>query len=810
MIPYATHLKALADRDAIEEAIRREADPRGMISRGTVNTADIVKYIRKRHRDSMDEHRREKNAMRMKFDDEKQRLYRIIRGQNEAMESRDEDYCNLRNTQNDLLEEKRAKDKRIEELKEKVETTTDTCTRVTQGSVESLKIAHMQMEHRIVRIKSKHGKELAEVRGWNNTLQERLNIARRLQPVVILHRAQVGTVCEMHDKLVQLKKSKMEELATMNKEKDDLRTRINNQEREIRDLKIVAEADREFLDKTATTLSDKRKALTKAEAEIKSHQREVETLDRYGKAWEDAYHAKEKEYVTLKSEMNTLKAGQRMELIRVKAESESQKTSIDYLKESNDRMDNQLESWKNGHGGSLSVTEPKPKRSDTQPEGYAASLAKALKAANARADALQINVNALQVQKGVLEAQLGDAASAYSPQAQEQVSRLQSENQRLVEAAGRAAMLETQLISQFAEAERMLEERLANRTQELEFNFHQGFENVRELRIQWLSKQRSLEEQRVREMNDEDRQREDDIRRVWKEKEEDIQHKEENLASREAKLARDVKEHNSSDESLSKTKSRADKAEREVAELQVAAKNNANRWDLTERNMNTEIESQRRDGQRHLDLLNEETSQSVEWSRLQDLHSEVQTANSSINSFKYYVTHVGTDSEALSQRLYGADFYESDVRLLQDEGRPMLLAQLQAARRTMERLSNLLAENPNVDVNKALWILTAPRGDEDAAQPADDIFGESSDNQQSKNPRKRSGPPLGAPTYGDHEDNAASNDWGDQTRELSPCGTLSTPEEILNRPRCLPKSRRNSRPAKSVPLEIIDPAIRDQ
>lgn len=45
MIPHATHLKALADKDAIEEAIRREADPRGMISRDTIDTAGLVKYL---------------------------------------------------------------------------------------------------------------------------------------------------------------------------------------------------------------------------------------------------------------------------------------------------------------------------------------------------------------------------------------------------------------------------------------------------------------------------------------------------------------------------------------------------------------------------------------------------------------------------------------------------------------------------------------------------------------------------------------------------------------------------------------------
>lgn len=629
MIPHATHLKALADKHAIEEAIRREAYPRGMISRDTIDTAGLVKYLRKRHRDNMDERQKEKNAMRIKFDDEKERLNRIIRDQKEAMQSREkehqetrDEYCDLQFTHNDLLEESKAKDKRIKGLEEKVEATVDTCTRVTQGSVKSLSTAHKQMERQIAHNQRKHGEELAELRGWNNILQERLDIARRLQPVLIFHEAQVGTVCEMQKKLVQLKKTKTEELAALNKEKDDLRARIDSQEREIRDLKIVAEADRESFNKTADSLRDKRKALAKAEGQIKSHGREAKDLEKWGTAWKKACQVKEEEFVALKSQMNTLKADQRMELIKVEAKSEGLQTRIELLKETNDTMDKQLESWENGHGGSLRVSEPN--YNDAQREGFAESLAKALKAANARADALQISVNALQVEKAVLWTHVGNAENAYNPQIREEVERLQRDNQILSEAAGRASLLETQLKGRFEEAERTLEERFANRTWELQSEFDQGFENVRELRVQWLSRQRSLEARRIWEMDAEDRQREtahqgreDQLSGIWKKKEEDLQHKENDLASREAKLATDVKEFQSSHENITKTESRAKEAEREVFDLQVAAKNNANYSDLTERNLNAEIQSQRRDVQRHLDLLNEETSKTMEWSRLQ-------------------------------------------------------------------------------------------------------------------------------------------------------------------------------------------------
>ena len=721
MIPHATHLKALADKDAIEEAIRREADPRGMISRDTIDTTGLVKYLKKRQRDNLNDYRTKQNSMQKEFDDKEERLHHIIRNQKKTMRSRYEeqqqtrdDHYDLQFAHNDLLEESKAKDERIKEFEEKVEATVDTCRRVTEGSVQAVAKAHTKMQRQIAHNQRKHGRELAELRGWNDTLQGRLDIARRLQPVTIFHRAQVGTVCEMHEKLVQFKKAKAEELAAVYKNTDDLRARIEYQEREIRDSKIVAEADREVFDKTANSLSVKRKALAEAEGKIKNHQREVERLTRWGKAWKHAFDVKEEELVALKSTMNTLKADQRMELIRVEAKSEGLQTLVDLLRQTNESMDKELETWENGHGGSLRVSEPK--HGDAQRDGFAASLAKALKAANARADALQISFNALKAEKTFLETQLGKAENAYSPQIQEEVGRLQRDNRTLSEAAEKAALLETSLRGQFEEAERTREEQFANRTRELQSEFDQGFENVRELRVQWLSKQRSLEAQRTWEMEVKNHQLEtayqgrvDELGATWERRKEELQDNENDLASRETKLATAVKEFQSSHESITNAESRAKAAEKEVFDLQVAAKNKANYADLTERNLTTDIRSLIRDVQRHSDLLNEETSRTVEWSRLQDLYSEVKMANCSITSFKYHVTHVGTDSNALSQCLYGADFYESDVRLLQGEGRPVLLAQLQAARRTMERLRTLLAESPNVDLNKALWILTAPR-----------------------------------------------------------------------------------------------------
>ena len=555
MVPRATHLKALADKDVIEEAIRREADPRGLYRRSTIDTAGLVKSIRKRHRDGMEEHRREKEAMRIEredlkrgFEDEKGALSNIIRHQNQA---RDEEGLNIRDENHELrsknqklLQESESKDQSVKELTEEKEALVKTCQEITEGSLVSLRIADRQMNHRIVRLTSKHEDELAEIRGWCSTLQERLAIARRLQPAIVLHRAQVGTVCEMHAKLVDLKKAKKEELAAKDREHAVLRTRNGQQEREIRDLKTMAEADGEVLEKTAGLLSDTRKKLNGAEDKIENQRREVKNLNQCGRAWETAYRAKDKEYTALKSEMGTLEANQRMELIRAEAQSGALEVKIDSLGTANDNMKKELESWENGHRGILGVSEPK--HIETPPD--LKSLVMALKAANTRADALQISANALQAENGALKRWLETATSASIMQVQEPVERLQSENSSLREAAEKATVLETQLTARLAEAEQKLGKRFEDRTRELEDGFNQGFENLRELREQWLLQKRGLEEQHNRDMIAEDlrceierQSREDQMMATLRKREENLQHNEDDLQSREAKLADEVK-----------------------------------------------------------------------------------------------------------------------------------------------------------------------------------------------------------------------------------------------------------------------------
>ena len=47
MIPLETYLKVLADKDAMEDAIRREADPSGLVSRSATDTPGLVKNLKK-------------------------------------------------------------------------------------------------------------------------------------------------------------------------------------------------------------------------------------------------------------------------------------------------------------------------------------------------------------------------------------------------------------------------------------------------------------------------------------------------------------------------------------------------------------------------------------------------------------------------------------------------------------------------------------------------------------------------------------------------------------------------------------------
>ena len=513
MVTRAAHLKALADKDAIENAIRHEADPGDVYSRGTIDTAGLVKCIRKRHRDCIEEVRRKRNDMRIeredlkhRFEDERELWCHIISGQNEAMRSRDEqerqvhiDYFELKIKHEELLEDNKAKEGRITEMKEEIDEKIETCKRITKGSVDALRWADRRMEYQLYRIRTKHNEELTELRGWNVTIQDRLKIARRLQPVILFHRAQVGTVCEMHGKLVQMKKMKEEELDAKDKQIEELRTNIDHQEWEIRDLKIVAEAD------TANLLSNTKKDLNEAKGKIGSHRRDVKDLEECGKAWEKAYRTKDDENTALRNDTRKLKADQRMELIRAQAENESLQTRIGYLKEANDEIDKELESWENGHSGSLRVFEAKHNHAHSRDEMK--SLAKALKDANGRANTFQIDFNALQAEKGVFERLLGNAAQSYNPQIQEQVDRLQSENQILREAARKVATLKTELIGQLAEAEQKQEERFADRARELEAGFLDGFENLRNLRDQWLLHRRGLEEPHNREIVAEDLRR---------------------------------------------------------------------------------------------------------------------------------------------------------------------------------------------------------------------------------------------------------------------------------------------------------------
>lgn len=862
-ISLATHEKAIADKDAVEAAIRHEADPRGLYSRDLIDTAGLVKNIRKRHRDSLEEIQRvrdamqtEKDKMESECEDEKYRLNLIILEQSERIEQDQqmrEDYGEIQSKYSDLLANNEDKTTCIRDLKEKV---------------EALKKANRRVEDGVSRIQKGHKEKLEELRRSNVTLQDRLKIAERLQSDLLFHKSQVGTVNEMHQKLVLLKQAKKDELSVKEDKIKELDTTISQHERYIQYLEITADVDKEELMKTTKDLRQTREALRKAEGSMGSHQEEVRKLNSLVKVWGDRFRAKSQQHRKLELDMDTLRGAQRNGLIEAQAKNEVLQVNIECLRSTIERLDPDFASWEKAYTGSMGLTETH--HNGTLPGTTAESLAKALKAATARANALQIDVNALQAENGVLQKRLGNVAQAYDPKVQEQLKRLRSENQMLSDAAGQAETLKTQLIAQSEEELQKLNEGFAERTRELKAGFDQGFESLRRLRDQWLLHKRDLEQAQNRDMlaaelrrQNERQGQKDRFMAACKKREEELQRKEYDLQSRETDVAErlrnveangqtlnemknraetaeegmrqlqhqldrkendlqkreaDVAEHlrnlqasgenlnemrnraenaeemvrqlQASGQNFNEMKDRADYAVEEVRQLQTAAANNQIFVDWREGKLNDDIMALRRDVQRRSDLLNEEISTMAQESRLLELHEELQIANCSIDLFKFEVVYNTTSSQSLSQRLNGADFYESDVRLLQAHGRPVLLAQLQAARLVLGKLRSLLSRSPNVEVDKVVSILVEPRGDENAAQPVDDIFDEWNESQHHPvNSRKRSGAPLGPPTHGNQEDSTAYDDWGEQ--QVSEGTRVSTPQEISNRPRHQPKSRRN-------------------
>lgn len=99
----------------------------------------------------------------------------------------------------------------------------------------------------------------------------------------------------------------------------------------------------------------------------------------------------------------------------------------------------------------------------------------------------------------------------------------------------------------------------------------------------------------------------------------------------------------------------------------------------------------------------------VDFDREDSCITGLRSVNGSIDFFKYEVAYVTTDSEPLIQGLYGAYFYESDPRLLHPHGRPVLLAQLQAAKLTLGSLRSLLSRSPSIEVDKTISILMKTR-----------------------------------------------------------------------------------------------------
>ena len=135
----------------------------------------------------------------------------------------------------------------------------------------------------------------------------------------------MSTVCEVLQKLRQVKEVKKEELLARDDEIKELRTKVDEYEQENRFLKAVADTDSETLQQTANLLTETQTSLRNTEDRIRSYQGEVRRLKHRVTVRESDYSAISKELWDLKMKLFTLRVAQRTEFIEVKAKNEEAK-----------------------------------------------------------------------------------------------------------------------------------------------------------------------------------------------------------------------------------------------------------------------------------------------------------------------------------------------------------------------------------------------------------------------------------------------------------------------------------------------------
>ena len=417
-------------------------------------------------------------------------------------------------------------------------------------------------------------------------------------------------MCEVFEKVCQVKEVKKEEVLAKDDKIKELGGKADQYEQEIRVLKAVADTDSETLQQTANLLSETQTSLRDSEDRIRSHQGEVRRLKHRLTVWEGDYSANSKETWDLKMKLFTLRVAQRTELVEVEARNEGLQASNDWLRAANEKLDQELDSWENGSVGSARAYEWKKKGAllGTTEE----SLASALKAANARANGLQMRASSLQAENEVLQKQLQSPAYTHDPRIQEQVERLRTEDKLLRKAAADAQTLKADLTAQFAVEVQQLEQRFANKTWELESGFNEGFENLCALRDQWPTQKRRSEEEQNRTIVAADLQhklehqdQEDRFMAVCKEKEDGLQRKEDDSRSREIGLGLRVSNLDASDEKFVEMRSRGEKAEEEERQLRITVTDHAQHESPMVQNLIGQIVSLSRDDEGHWDLLNE-------------------------------------------------------------------------------------------------------------------------------------------------------------------------------------------------------------
>ena len=211
----------------------------------------------------------------------------------------------------------------------------------------------------------------------------------------------------VQERIEPMKVEHINKIAAKDTEIEELRVLNNEQKQQIHDLEITADTDGEAAQTNSRMLSGAQMALSQAKAQINNQRQEIRRLNQWGKLshWRKCGSG----YRRSRSDMDTL-ADQRLEPIWAQAKNEGLQKDAGAHRDKNGKVSG---AGKNGDHGRAMASQSN--HENTHPDGVAESLVKALTAANARADALQISVDTLKAEKEFQYQLVRNAASIRNP-----------------------------------------------------------------------------------------------------------------------------------------------------------------------------------------------------------------------------------------------------------------------------------------------------------------------------------------------------------------------------------------------------------